>query len=70
MKGPELAERLRQRMPGLHTLYVSGYAERDTLPSLGPNEHFLAKPFLPADLFRAAREILLSRAAARVEQTG
>ncbi|HEX6272023.1 MAG TPA: ATP-binding protein [Polyangiaceae bacterium] len=69
MKGPELAARLRARSPGLHTLYISGYAERDTLPSLGSNEHFLAKPFMPADLFRAARDILLSRGAPRVERT-
>lgn len=71
MKGPELADRLRQHQPGLQTLYISGYAERETLPVLGPNEHFLAKPFLAADLFRAAREILLTRTAPRVEdETG
>jgi PAS domain S-box-containing protein len=67
LKGPELAERLRQHQPGLQTLYISGYAERETLPALGPNEHFLAKPFLPADLFRAARDILLARAPNDVE---
>jgi PAS domain S-box-containing protein len=70
MKGPELAERLRQRHPALETLYVSGYAERDTLASLGDSERFLAKPFLPAELFRLVREILETRGGQRVERAG
>jgi CheY-like chemotaxis protein len=70
MKGPELSERLRKRYPALHTLYVSGYAERETLTKLGPHEHFLSKPFLPVDLFRIARDILASRASERAERAG
>jgi two-component system cell cycle sensor histidine kinase/response regulator CckA len=70
MKGPELAERLRQRQPTLPTLYISGYAERDTLSSLAENEHFLAKPFSPADLYRLVRDILATRAAGRVDRAG
>jgi CheY-like chemotaxis protein len=73
MTGPELVARLRERMPRLKALYISGYAEQEALPSLGPNEHFLAKPFLPADLFRVARDILksLSRApTVRAERHG
>jgi CheY-like chemotaxis protein len=68
MKGPELAERLRERHPRLRTLYVSGYAERETLKTLGPNEHFLSKPFLPVDLFRIARDILLAQSSERRER--
>ena len=67
MKGPELAERLRQRYPALRTLYMSGYAEGETLRALEPSEHFLAKPFLAADLFRLARDILATRAERRAE---
>jgi PAS domain S-box-containing protein len=70
MKGPDLAERLRTRHPALKTLYVSGYAERETLSSLGENEHFLAKPFLPAELFRMVREILETCGSETVEQAG
>jgi PAS domain S-box-containing protein len=70
MKGPELAERLRERHPALRTLYVSGYAERDTLPALGENEHFLAKPFSATDLFRIARDILVSDGDASVDRVG
>jgi two-component system, cell cycle sensor histidine kinase and response regulator CckA len=68
MKGPELSERLRKRYPTLRTLYVSGYAERETLTKLGPHEHFLSKPFLPVDLFRIARDILASQASERAER--
>lgn len=70
MKGPELAQRLRERHPALRTLYVSGYAERDTLPALGENEHFLAKPFSATDLFRIARDILVTRSDASVDRVG
>ena len=70
MKGPELSERLRKRYPALRTLYVSGYAERETLTKLGPHEHFLSKPFLPVDLFRIARDILASQASERAERVG
>lgn len=70
VKGPELAERLRQRHPALETLYVSGYAESETLSALGESEHFLAKPFLPADLFRLVREILSTHGSDQVERVG
>jgi CheY-like chemotaxis protein len=68
MKGPELADRLRAQNPALKTLYISGYAE--TLPSLGSGAHFLAKPFLPGELFRVVRDILETRAQERAERTG
>jgi PAS domain S-box-containing protein len=70
LKGPALAERLRVRHPALQTLYISGYAERETLPALAESEHFLAKPFLPGELFRVAREILEGRAQGPVERAG
>jgi hypothetical protein len=49
---------------------VSGYAEGEMLSALAENEHFLAKPFLPADLFRLVREILESRGSEQVERVG
>jgi DNA-binding NtrC family response regulator len=70
MRGPALAERLRARHPALQTLYISGYAERETLQALGENAHFLAKPFLPGDLFRVAREILEGREQGPAERAG
>ena len=50
MGGIELATELRKRYPGMRVLYVSGYTENADLLSapLGPDTHFLPKPFLPA----------------------
>ncbi len=70
MKGPEVADRLRARNPALQTLYISGYAEGETLPPLGKNAHFLPKPFLPGELYRVVREILEARAQERAERAG
>jgi hypothetical protein len=61
---------LRERHPRLKTLYVSGYAERDTLSALAESEHFLAKPFLAAELFRLVREILKTPGGQGVERAG
>ena len=60
MGGIELATELRKRYPGMRVLYVSGYTENADLLSapLGPDTHFLPKPFLPGDLTRAVTAIL------------
>ena len=60
MHGPELAERLVARHPGLKVLYMSGYTdqavvERGVLQAGAP---FLQKPFTPAVLRRKVRELL------------
>ncbi len=68
--GPELAEHLRARQPDLKVLYMSGYADRDRLPSLGEDERFLAKPFLPTELLLRVNEFLREVAQRRVERTG
>ncbi|HET9958363.1 MAG TPA: ATP-binding protein, partial [Polyangiaceae bacterium] len=60
MSGVELSRHFRQRCPGLPVLYLSGYTEDYGLlqGALAPGEHFLAKPFMPGDLTRAAANIL------------
>jgi PAS domain S-box-containing protein len=70
MRGPELAERLRKRYVALRTLYLSGYAERDNLKTLAASEHFLSKPFLPGDLFRVVRDILVAQANEHAARAG
>jgi len=58
--GPELAESLRSRIPGLAVLFISGY-EADRLAPDGrfaPGVAFLAKPFASDELLRAARGVL------------
>lgn len=60
ISGPELADRVLKRYPGLPVLYMSGYT-RDLViqrTGLGSDVMFLQKPFAPADLARKIREIL------------
>jgi two-component system cell cycle sensor histidine kinase/response regulator CckA len=47
MNGPELAQRLQKLQPGLITIFMSGYAERDVLESLihDPLASYIPKPF-------------------------
>jgi CheY-like chemotaxis protein len=58
--GPELAERLRLRHPGLKVLFMSGYADealarRHKLP---PGSAFIGKPFGLAELQAKVEEVL------------
>jgi two-component system cell cycle sensor histidine kinase/response regulator CckA len=75
LTGLELADRLRSRHPELKVLFMSGYAEReserDRLRELSPNEQYIQKPFLPAELFRRANAILrVGPAAPAVDRVG
>jgi PAS domain S-box-containing protein len=60
MDGHDLAERIRQLVPGIRVLFVSGYPERTLVHGgeLEPGAAFLAKPFAPAELARRVRELL------------
>ncbi|MCU0649845.1 MAG: ATP-binding protein [Gemmatimonadaceae bacterium] len=60
MRGRELGERIRALAPAMRVLFVSGYADDD---SLGDELHmvgtwFLAKPFTTAVLLRKVRDAL------------
>jgi CheY-like chemotaxis protein len=60
MSGPELAERVRRRQPGLKVLFMSGYAgdalaERHKLPTGSP---FIGKPFGLAELEAKVEAVL------------
>ena len=60
MSGPELAERLGERWPGLRVLFVSGYTD-DAVVAHGLIEStvdFLPKPFAPDELARRVRRAL------------
>jgi PAS domain S-box-containing protein len=70
LSGPELADRLRARQPDLKVLFMSGYAESERLRHLGKNERFIAKPFLPADLFVRVGEVLRAPADEGIERAG
>jgi two-component system cell cycle sensor histidine kinase/response regulator CckA len=60
MSGRDLAHRLEAERPGLHVLYVSGYAG-EALTRLGGiqrGEHFLSKPFSERGLLEAVATAL------------
>jgi hypothetical protein len=42
----------------LKVLFMSGYAERDSLHVLKAHEQFIPKPFLPDELFRQVNGFL------------
>jgi two-component system, cell cycle sensor histidine kinase and response regulator CckA len=60
MNGRELVEAIRERIPGVEALYMSGYAE-DAIAHDGvlePDVPFLVKPFTPDELARKVRGLL------------
>ena len=61
--GPELADLVREKMPGLPVLFVSGY-DGDRLSSdgrVGAGTPFLSKPFASEELLRAVRSAINGR---------
>ena len=60
MSGRELAERLAARLPGLRTLFMSGYTDDVVMRRglLGPRMAFLQKPFTLDAIARKVRESL------------
>jgi PAS domain S-box-containing protein len=60
MSGKALADRLRADRPNLPVLYMSGYTDHALLNAnqLERGTHFLQKPFTPAALATAVREML------------
>jgi len=60
MNGAELAERVLERRPGLRLLFTSGYPGGTLVRGqvAGARVAFIEKPYLPAELARALREVL------------
>ncbi len=60
MRGPELARALRQSLPELRVLYMSGYADESIglKSALRPSDDFLQKPFSPSELVRRVSQLL------------
>jgi len=58
MSGPQLAERLGERRPGLRILFMSGYAD-DAIAGIAPSGiPLIQKPFMGDALARKVRETL------------
>ncbi|HYB97269.1 MAG TPA: response regulator [Vicinamibacterales bacterium] len=60
MAGPEVADRLRQKHPGMRALFLSGYATHAALPDRVTTDPgaFLQKPFTVESLLSKVRERL------------
>ena len=58
--GKEVADRLRELLPGLRVLFMSGYTDEAIVHHgvLDSNVEFIQKPFTPAALVRKVREVL------------
>ncbi len=60
LSGPEAADKLRQKHPGMRTLFLSGYSSHAALPdrvTADPGA-FLQKPFTIETLLSKVRERL------------
>ena len=64
LNGLETTERIREMMPSVRLLYISGYPDNvlDRHGPLPPGTVFLEKPFTPEELATKVREVLNSRA--------
>lgn len=68
MRGPELAQRLKNLLPGLKVVYISGYTEELSEASLLlEGASFLQKPFSRDALLRQVHDALKDRSTKQVE---
>ena len=60
LKGPELVDRLRRRIPNARILYISGYTDNaiEYFRHAEDNNAFLAKPFSLDEVLKKVREVL------------
>jgi two-component system cell cycle sensor histidine kinase/response regulator CckA len=60
LSGPDLAQRIVSRRPGVRVLYISGFASQlgTAHGSLSPGITILHKPFTPETLVRTVRDCL------------
>jgi two-component system cell cycle sensor histidine kinase/response regulator CckA len=50
LRGPEVAQALAPKRPGLRVLFMSGYADQDSRAGVPPGANFLNKPFSGKEL--------------------
>jgi PAS domain S-box-containing protein len=57
MNGPELADRLRTRLPGVRVIFMSGFTGHSALKDTG-SAPLIRKPFTPDGLAQKVREVI------------
>src|SRR4051812_16896343 len=55
MRGPDMAQRLRQIFPNVRVLFVSGFVVEE---DLGENARVMQKPFVRKDLLKSVIELI------------
>jgi YesN/AraC family two-component response regulator len=60
MRGPEMARRLKDRLPQLRVIYMSGYLEHNAKNEELADAFFLQKPFSRTSLVEKVHEALNS----------
>jgi len=58
MRGPEVAQKLGMKRPGLRVLFMSGYADQDLKTGVPAGANFLNKPFSGAELAKTVEAAL------------
>jgi two-component system cell cycle sensor histidine kinase/response regulator CckA len=58
MRGPEVAQALAPKCPGLRVLFMSGYADQDSRSGVPVGANFLNKPFSGRELAAAVEAAL------------
>jgi two-component system cell cycle sensor histidine kinase/response regulator CckA len=58
MNGGEVARKVKERLPAIEILFISGYAEELRQSGEIEDSRFLQKPFTPQALVRKVREML------------
>ncbi len=56
--GPTLAKEIKQKMPDLKIIFISGYTEEKLKDTLGEHIYFLPKPFSLKELAAKVKEVL------------
>jgi CheY-like chemotaxis protein len=58
LDGRALVQRVRQRLPDLPVIYMTGRPDSMTGQTTGAREMYVAKPYLPSDICAAVRRMI------------
>jgi two-component system, cell cycle sensor histidine kinase and response regulator CckA len=58
LRGPEVAQALAPKCPGIRVLFMSGYADQDSRSGVPAGANFLNKPFSGKELVTAVEAVL------------